>query len=266
MKLALCQMKNQGSMDDNLEYSIRKIREAARAGADLILFPEVQLTEFFPQYPKQRVTQYGVTMDSPVMQAFCAACRDNHIMAVPNVYLLEGGKYYDASILIGKDGQVVGVQKMVHVACAEQFYETDYYTPSDDGFKVFDTEYGGIGIVVCFDRHYPESIRTEALMGADLILIPTVNTTSEPMELFEQEIRVQSFHNSVYVAMANRVGKESEMDFAGESIVTAPEGNTIIKADGSEQLLYVTIDDIRHAGNLRAKKTYTGLRRKEWYL
>lgn len=100
---------------------------------------------------------------------------------MPNILLYENGKTYDASLLIQKDGTIAGVQKMVHIAQAEQFYEQDYYTPSDDGFHVFDTEYGKIGIVVCFDRHYPESIRTESLMGAELILIPTVNTkTSLP--------------------------------------------------------------------------------------
>lgn len=65
----------------------------------------------------------------------------------------------------GADGAVLGVQKMVHVAQAPQFCEQDYCPPSDDGFHVFDTPLGRIGIVVCFDRHYPESIRTEALRG-----------------------------------------------------------------------------------------------------
>ena len=64
---------------------------------------------------------------------------------------------------------------------------------------MFDTPHGKIGVVVCFDRHYPESIRTEALMGADLILIPTANTESEPMEMFDWEIKVQAFQNSVAV-------------------------------------------------------------------
>ena len=114
-------------------------------------------------------------------------------MAVPNLYLKpEEGKdnhrAYDASLLMDKDGLIVGIQKMVHVAQAELFYEQDYYLPSDDGFHVWDTPFGKIGIVVCFDRYYPESIRTEELMGADCILVPTVNTKKEPMELFEQEI------------------------------------------------------------------------------
>ncbi|KIR03735.1 N-carbamoylputrescine amidase [Lachnospiraceae bacterium TWA4] len=265
MKLALCQMRNAGSIEKNLDKSLQAIKTAAKEGADLILFPEVQLTEFFPQYAGLKVSQYGITMDSEIIQAFSNVCRENKIMAVPNVYLLENETYYDASILIGKEGQIIGVQKMVHIAYADKFFESDYYTPSDDGFKVFNTEYGKIGIVVCFDRHYPESIRTEALMGADLILIPTVNTKQEPMELFEQEIRVQAFHNSVYIAMANRVGNEDAMDFAGESIVVGPEGNTIIKADDTEQILYLDIDDLKYAKTIRESKPYTSLRRTDMY-
>lgn len=153
---------------------------------------------------------------------------------------------------------------MVHVAQAEQFYEQDYYTPSDDGFKVFDTEYGKIGIVVCFDRHYPESIRTQALMGADLILIPTVNTKAEPSEMFEWELRVQAFQNSVAIAMCNRVGCEGRMDFAGESIAVDANGEVVLKADDEEQILYVDVE-IADSGRIRKSRPYTELRRMEFY-
>ena len=116
------------------------------------------------------------------MKIYIKVCRNNKISAVPNLYLLENDRTYDASIFIDKNGEVKGTQKMVHIAQAEQFYEQDYYTPSDEGFKVFDTEFGKIGLVVCFDRHYPESIRTEVLRGAELILIPTVNTKADDTE------------------------------------------------------------------------------------
>lgn len=264
MKIALCQMENKGSIQENLRSSMQAVREAALQHADLILFPEVQLTEFFPQYPGQDVLGYRVGRDSEIVKAFCDAARENQIMVVPNLYLEEHGKAYDASLLIRKDGTVAGVQKMVHVAQADKFFEQDYYTPADDGFKVFETEFGKIGLVICFDRHYPESIRTEALMGADLILIPTVNTKVEPSEMFEWELRVQAFHNSVYVAMCNRVGTEGEMNFSGESIVVDANGNTILKADDREQILYVDID-LAQAGEIRSRRPYTDLRRKEFY-
>lgn len=264
MRLALAQMENAGSIGGNLIKSIQLLKEAAEKKADLILFPEVQLTEFFPQYPKKDVSAYAIPLDSDVIKQFCAACKAYGIMAVPNVYLLENGKKYDASILIDKNGSILGVQKMVHIAQAEQFYEQDYYTPSDDGFHVFDTAFGKIGIVVCFDRHYPESIRTEVLMGADLILIPTVNTKEEPSEMFAWEIRVQAFQNSVILAMCNRVGTEDHMHFSGESIVADANGEVLAMANDTEQLLYADVN-LQQAETVRKCRPYTQLRRKTWY-
>ncbi len=100
-------------------------------------------------------------------------------------------------LMIDSNEGLVGVSKMVHVYQANKFYEQDYYTPSEDGFKVYDTPFGKIGIVICFDRHLPESIRSCAKQGAELIIIPTANTLDEPMEMFEWEIRVQAYQNIV---------------------------------------------------------------------
>lgn len=264
MKVALAQMRNEGTMKQNLEKSILFIKEAAENNSDIILFPEVQLTEFFPQYEKKDVSQYRLKIDSDEVKALQAACKEACIIAVPNIYLDEGGSAYDASILIDNNGEIIGVQKMVHVAQAKQFYEQDYYTPSDDGFKVFETELGKIGVVVCFDRHYPESIRTEALMGADLVLIPTVNTKAEPSEMFEWELRVQAFQNSVAIAMCNRVGTEDAMAFSGESIIVGANGNVISKADDAEQILYANID-LDESRRIRNSRPYTNLRRVDLY-
>lgn len=264
MKIAMIQMSSCSDMNSNLEKSLNYIRKSAENGAELVLFPEVHLTEFFPQYPGQNADKFAVSLDSDIIRSFREACRESHVIAVPNVYLLDNGRTYDASILIGRDGTVTGIQKMVHVAQAEKFYEQDYYTPSDDGFHVFDTEYGKIGIVVCFDRHYPESIRTEALNGTDLILIPTVNTKAEPSEMFEWEIRVQAFQNSVPVAMCNRVGQEGEMDFSGESIIVDANGEILAKSGGREEIIYADID-MKQASKVRNSRPYTQLRRPEFY-
>ena len=220
MKLAMYQMENGGSVEQNLKKSLAAIEEAAKAGADLILFPEV--------------------------------------------HLKENGALYDASLLIDSDGELIGIQKMVHIAQAHKFYEQDYYTPADDGFHVFDTPLGKIGLVICFDRHYPESVRTEALMGADLILVPTVNVKSEPSETFEWEIRIQAFHNSVAIAMCNRVGVEGDMEFSGESIVADANGDRVVMADDREQIVYAEVD-LEQSRQIRARRPYTNLRRPEWY-
>lgn len=264
MKLALCQMRMSESAEENLEKSLAFIREAAQNGADMIVFPEIQLSPFFPQYPGLDVRDRSVAPDSETVNRFCEACREHRIIGVPNLYLKIEDKFYDTSLVISADGNVLGDQKMVHIAQANQFFEQDYYTPAEDGFKVFDTPFGKIGIVVCFDRHYPESIRTEVLRGADLILIPTANTKAEPSDLFEWEIRVQAFQNCVAIAMCNRVGLEGDMNFSGESLVTDAAGALLMKASDQEGLFYADID-MSMSAKVRKAKPYTSLRRTELY-
>ena len=130
---------------------------------------------------------------------------------------------------------------MVHIAQAEHFYEQDYYTPSDDGFRVYDTPFGTIGIVICFDRHLPDGIRSCAAQGAELVLIPTANIAGEPLELFQWEVRVQAFQNTVFAAMCNRVGPEGEVTFVGQSLVAGPDGSLRLLAGESEELLVTEI-------------------------
>ena len=270
--LALAQMAMSGEKRENLIKSLMLLEQASDRKADLILYPEVQLSPFFAQFPRNPGGCCGgltgpeaITREDPSFAAFQELCRKYQIAASPNFYYREKGAAYDASFLIDRSGTVCGCQKMVHIAQVPQFYEQDYYTPSDDGFHVFEAEGIRIGIVVCFDRHYPESIRTEALMGADLILIPTANTAAEPMELFAQEIRVQAYQNGCYIAMCNRVGREAAMQFAGESLVVDPNGEILAKAGSDEELLTAQIDpdQVKAA---REARPYLALRRTEFYL
>ena len=263
MKLAMAQMRMSGSMEENLKTSL-EMCDLAR-GCDLLFFPEVQLTPFFPQYEKRDASGYALKPDSDKIRALCDAAKKNGYYMSPNVYLELEGKRYDTSLWIDPRGELLDTAKMVHIAQAEQFYEQDYYTPSPDGFKVFDTPFGKIGIVICFDRHLPESIRTCALMGAQLVIIPTANTESEPMEMFEWEVRVQAMQNQVFVAMCNRVGLEGEMDFAGQSIVVHPSGDVIVKADNAQRLVTSDID-LAEVELWRGKRPYISTRRKNMYL
>ena len=264
LKIALAQMQISSEIEANFEKTIRLMKESALKGADLICFPEIQLTPFFPQYEKKDVSAYVINENSQYIKTICKVCREEGIFAAPNFYMEENGKKYDMSLLIDDSGLVIGKQKMVHIAQCEHFYEQDYYTPSEEGFQVFQTKFGKIGIVVCFDRHYPESIRTEALRGAELIIIPTANTTDEPSELFKWEIRVQAFQNSVNIAMCNRVGTEGNMIFSGDSIVCNYNGETIAAAKDTEELLIAQIG-LPEASETRLQKPYTLLRKPAFY-
>ena len=241
MKLAMAQMRMGTSVEENLEKTLRLIEQAEKGGADLIFFPEVQLSPFFPQYEKADAERWAMAADGPEITAIRDACREFRIHASPNVYLKQGENRYDASLMIGSDGEILGISKMVHIAQAKFFYEQDYYTPSDDGFKVYDTPFGKIGVVVCFDRHLPDGIRSCAKQGAELVIIPTANILGEPLELFEWEVRVQAFQNTVFTAMCNRVGPEGELAFAGQSLLAAPDGGLQFKAGGEDELYLLDV-------------------------
>ena len=263
MRVTLVQMSMTDSMDENLAKSLCACDKAK--DSDLIFFPEIQLSPFFPQYEKRDASKYLVTMDSPYVKAFIDKSKEINSCIVPNMYMKIDSKCYDCCVVTTGTDVVQEAAKMVHIAQAENFYEQDYYAPSDDGFKVFDTDFGKVGIVICYDRHLPESIRTCVLMGAELVIIPTANLTCEPMEMFEWEVRVQAMQNSVFIAMCNHVGTEGKLTFAGESIVCDPNGNVIAKAGAEETLLTCDID-LSEATRTRNAKPYFATRRKEFYL
>lgn len=264
MKLALAQMAMDASLEENFHTSLRAIEHASTDGADLIFFPELQLSPFFPQYEKRNADKYLLTLESEYIRGLQSACKDHHIAASPNVYLHKDGQNYDASLFIGANGDIQGISAMVHIMQGENFYEQDYYSPSAEGFMVYETPLGTVGIVICFDRHLPESIRTCVALGADLILIPTANIEGEPFDMFEWEVRVQAMQSSVFVAMCNRVGTEGDLVFGGESIVVDPHGDVLVKADDSEQILSVDID-LASSRRIRDSQPYFRLRRPEFY-
>lgn len=255
MRLAMAQMSMCENVGINLQRTLRYIQSAAESKADLILFPEIQLSPFFPQYHNRSASKYLMTLDSPEIKAIQACCKQYRIYASPNIYLHLNGNNYDASLMIDSNGDIIGISKMVNIFQAKHFYEKDYYTPSDGGFKVFDTPFGKIGVVICFDRHIPESIRTCALNRADIIMIPTANHDKEPMELFEWELRVQAFQNLSYIAMCNRVGSEGEIKFCGQSLIASPDGGLLIKADDAEGLIITDIP-IEKAEEAREKRNW----------
>ena len=264
MKIAMAQLSVGTNIEQNVAKSIGMLEKAANLGVDLICYPEVHLYPFFPQYERQEMDHLAIEIDDSIVKRFQEKCKTLNIMAVPNIYLKEGGKKYDASVPIDPKGNILGISKMVHIVQTKRFFEQDYYSPSDTGFMVYNTPFCKLGIVICFDRHFPESIRTCVLKGAELVIIPTVNTKDEDLEMFEWELRVQAMQNSIFIAMCNRVGIEDKMDFCGESIIIDPNGEVIKKANDSEHLILadLEIDQVRKT---RKRKSYIDLRRPEAY-
>ena len=265
LRLALAQLSMTTDFNQNLEKTIDYMESAKKAGADLVFFPEIHLSRFFPQFSNRKELAQSLTIDDIVVQKLQRKARELRIYCSPNVYLKENQKCFDASLWIQPDGKISGISKMVHVPQFDCFFEQDYYSPSDTGFKVYSTPWGKIGIVICFDRHFPESIRTCVFKGAELILIPTANILTEDLQFFEWECRVAAKQNGIFIAMCNRVGTEDNMAFAGQSLVAAPTGKILAKASDTETLLIAECD-FEWLRSIRESFSYLKFIRAECYV
>jgi predicted amidohydrolase len=261
MKLALVQMCMDEDPELNLARSLGFLDAAAARGADLVVFPESQFSPYFPQFPGQaaQASRYLIGLDAPYMVAMQQRCCLHLVQATANIYLAESGCRYSATVLIGRSGEIISVARKMHITDVPQFHERDYFTPSDQGFPVCETRAGVLGSVICYDRHYPESIRSCALLGAELVLVPTANILAEDRTMFEWEMRVAAFQNTVFIAMCNRVGVEHAMTFAGESLVIGPNGDLLAKGGAGEELLLVELD-FDQVAESRRRRPYLALR------
>ena len=260
--IALIQMAMADDIDKNLNKSLDSIESAATKGARLIVFPELQFSPFFPQFPQQDASRYLMTLQDQRFVRIQQKAQERGVVIVPNIYLAEGSDRYDACPVIDKTGEVLGISKMVHIVQIPRFYEQDYYTPSDSGFIVYDTAAGKVGVVICFDRHYPESIRACALAGAQIVVIPTAIVHGEPLEKFEWEVRLAAWQNNIFMAICNRVGQEGEMNFCGNSMVVNPDGDIIAQAGEAEDILLAKLD-YGQIEKSRKARPYLALRREE---
>lgn len=269
VRVAAIQMSVGDSMEENFQRSLAFMKQAAAEGAKILLFPEGHLSHYVAQFPKDAGVpgtaddEYAISLDHPYIRAYQEESKRLAVMTCVTAALrMQDGKVYAASILISETGKILAVGKKNHITTCPHFYEQDYFTPGDTGFQVVDTAYGRIGLIVCYDRHYPESYRDCVLKGADLILIPVGNEKAEPLDMYEWEIRVAAFQSSVNIVMCNRTGREGQMDFSGRSLIANAKGSAVAGADDTEQILLADLD-LEHTQSIRDAARYMKLRRPE---
>jgi N-carbamoylputrescine amidase len=243
------------------------VREAAADGAGLVLFAELAFTRFLPQYPAAGdVRELAEPIPGPTTDRLSALARELGVVIVPNLFERDGDRAFDTSPVIDADGALVGRTRMVHVPEYPCFHERQYYTPGDGWAPVFDTAAGRIGVAICYDRHYPEYMRALGLAGADLVLVPQAGLVDEwPAGLFEAELQVPAVQNGYFVALCNRVGREDQLDFAGESFVCGPEGRVRARAPRGEDALLLADVDLSEAARSVGRGRLMGDRRPELY-
>ena len=268
MKVALAQMTPSDDLPDTRERAVQWMENAAQHGAKLIVFSELALYPFFPQYPKcEHAATLAETVPGPTTELLADAARRLSMVAVINLYEVDDqGRRFDSSPVIDADGALLGVTRMVHIADLACFHERAYYHPGDRGAPVYDTAVGKLGVAICYDRHYPEYMRALGVAGAELVVIPQAGAVDEwPAGLYEAEIRTAAFQNGYFVALCNRVGAEERLTFAGESFVVDPEAQVIAQAPREQESLLVVDCDLGRCGASTARQMFWPDRRPELY-
>lgn len=244
----------------NIDATEAAVREAAAAGAEIILPSELFESLYFPQKESPAAFALAAPFENhPTLARFRALARELGVVLPTSYFEKAGQAYYNSLAVIDADGTILGNYRKSHIPDGPGYEEKYYFAPGDTGFRVWDTAFGRIGVGICWDQWYPEAARLMALRGADLLIYPTAigwESSDAPDEKERQKnawILSQRGHavaNGLPVVSVNRVGYEPDpsgvtggISFWGNSFVAGPQGEMLAEAGNEgEDLLLVDID------------------------
>lgn len=251
--VGLVQMQCAPERDANLETATRKIREAAAAGAQIVVLPELFLGHYFCQREDASLFDLAEGIPGPSSDHFGRVAKEAGVVLVASLFERRtAGVYHNTAVVYDADGTMLGRYRKMHIPDDPLYYEKYYFTPGDLGFQVFDTKFAKVGTLICWDQWYPEAARMTALKGAELLVYPTA-IGWHPAEKSEYGVaqhqawelmqRAHAVSNGVYVAAVNRVGHEGPtgggLEFWGASFVSDPFGRLIKRGDHHREELVV---------------------------
>lgn len=214
VKVAAVQMSFGTEVIDNIKKAEKKVREAAREGANVILLSELFERQYFCQERRYDYYDFAKSInENEAVNHFKDIAKELGVVLPISFYEKDGNVMYNSVAIIDADGTILGVYRKTHIPDDHYYQEKFYFTPGNTGFKVWDTKYGRIGVGICWDQWFPETARAMAIMGAELIFYPTA-IGSEPilevdsMEHWRRCMQGHAASNVVPVIAANRIGLE----------------------------------------------------------
>ena len=247
--VALVQMSCTPEKAPNVEKALRRIGEAASAGANIVCLQELFTGHYPCQAEDHAKFDEAEPIPGPTSDALADAAREHGVVIVGSLFERRApGLYHNTAVVYDADGSTAGMYRKMHIPDDPLYYEKFYFTPGDLGFKSFATRFGQIGPCVCWDQWYPEAARLTALTGAQIIFYPTAigwlrdekqEYGASQHSAWETMMRSHAIANGVFVAAVNRVGIEGGVEFWGASFVCDPNGNVLARAshDREETLL-----------------------------
>lgn len=267
----------------NITYAEKLVRQAAAKGAQIVLLPELFERPYFCQERRYEYYSYALSVqENPAVKRFSEVCRELGVAMPISFYEKDGTRLFNSVAMLDADGKMLGIYRKTHIPDDHYYQEKFYFTPGNTGFKVFKTQYGNVGVGICWDQWFPETARCLALSGADIILYPTA-IGSEPIlnvdsaGHWQRTMQGHSAANIIPVAAANRYGTEvvvpcrenggqqSALRFYGSSFLTDETGAVLEQAGRDEDAVLTASYDF---SAIRQERLEWGLfrdRRPECY-
>jgi N-carbamoylputrescine amidase len=254
MKIAGVQFQGNRNKEVNIQTSSRLIRQAAEQGAKIICLPELFNTIYFCYDQVQENFQLAEPIPGPTTEEMATLAREvRAVLICPIFEKAMKGEYYNSAAVLGPNGELLGKYRKNHLPLLSRLdpkertgNEKFYFRPGNLGFPVFSTPFGvTIGILICYDRHFPEAARILALKGADILFVPTATPSGFTRYVWEIELKAHATDNIYYICGVNKVGRDeggSEKVWYGTSLIINPQGE--ILAQGSDRNEEVVIADI----------------------
>lgn len=238
MRIAAVQMDvSIGQPETNLVSMLAKLKEAAAAGAKLICFPECALTGYCFESVAEALP-FAQALPGPATDEFAKACRELDVFAVFGLLEKDGDRLFNAAALVGPSG-LIGSYRKVHLPFLGIDMRTSY---GERPFAVFEAGGVKVGMLICYDAAFPEASRSLALLGADVIVLPT-NWPPGAECVAEHTLNTRAMENAVYFLAVDRVGEERGFRFIGRSRICGPSGCTLASTESDQPtILFADID------------------------
>ena len=268
--IGLIQMACSEDVSDNIDRTLKSIKKAAGQGAQIICTQELFKSPYFCQVEDHVNFDLAEIIDenNPTIQELSDLAADLEIVLIASLFEKRApGLYHNTAVVIDADGSFLGKYRKMHIPDDPHYYEKFYFTPGDLGYKVFDTIFGRIGVLICWDQWFPEAARLLGLQGVEIIFIPTAIGFSRIEEGTSYDSAwktVQQGHavaNACFLAAVNRVGFELDpsnppshtsgvgpngeqgINFWGQSFVSDPDGMIVNEASrDQEEILICQVD------------------------
>lgn len=221
------------------------VRAAHARGAEVVLLPELFSAHYFPQEMHDKFFSLAHPLhEDPAVRALSELARELSVVIPVSFFERDGDRYYNSLVVLDADGKSLGLYRKTHIPDGTGYEEKYYFTPGDTGFRVFETRYGNLGVGICWDQWFPECARAMTLLGADVLLYPTA-IGSEPVTArdtaapWRRAMVGHAVSNTIYVAAANRVGREGDQTFYGTSFIADPWGDILaeLSRDAEDTLI-----------------------------